>query len=164
MVRLGWVLVLMLLAAACNSQTSGIAPRGTLGLAKADWDRALGSPKHNPVGWEEYEGGKYVVMFMDGNVWRLERIWDPKSPVTMDAARTESKLLMPDDAVLVKTYTAMGDRTIDLYKSQWLMDRFKDTKDKASLWVGGESGNFIVLYRAGTGKVTSIVMGLGDNP
>ena len=112
-------------------------------------------------GFVDYEGGQFNVAFMGDNVWRIERTWGDRGAVPLEAARAESRSLIPPDARFVRTYAARGDRPVDLYTSESLKSRFP-----ASPWTGGEPGDLIVIYRTrpSDGRVTSIVLATGNNP
>ena len=113
---------------------------GGLGLARPEWERAHGRPQRDVGGFIDYEGGRFNIAFMGDNVWRIERSWGDQGAVPLDAARAESRGLIPPDATFVRTYAARGDRTVDLYTSESLKSRFP-----AGPWTGGEPGDLIVL-------------------
>jgi hypothetical protein len=136
---------------------------GGLGLTRTQWEAKHGSGTKETLGYS-YDGGAYVVSYQAdpaGNetAWDIEQRWSEAGALSMDEARLASKMLIPQDSVFVRTYTSQGGRTVDLYTSEWLKGRFAE-----QLFIGGEPGNFIVLYRAATGKVTSIIVATGNNP
>lgn len=132
---------------------------GGLGLSRIDWEHLHGRPVRDEP-FAQYENGSMVATFMDGNLWRLERIWGDFAAVELDVARDGGQRLIPSDARLVRTYSTTDGRTVDLYKSESLGVRFPDSR-----WTGGEAGDFIVLYRIrGDGLVTSLVAATGNNP
>lgn len=154
-------------AAAQPSQTPS-APAyasGGLGLDRTDWERAHSEGKpDNPSRpmFFAYEGGKFQVQFSEiraGSVEYVERVWGDRNAVPIEDARKESKQFIPADAKFVKTYTARSGSTVDLYKSDSLKGRFKDDD-----WTGGMPGDFIILYRNQTGKVTTFIISTGNNP
>jgi hypothetical protein len=160
-----------------SSQTPQPAPEvnpsyasSGIGLARADWERLHGNPgRDTGGGFIEYEGGRYLVRFADGNVAYIERIWGDRGAVPLDVARRESKNVIPADSKLDRTYTAKNGGMVDLYMSASLKPRFSDIPSPRggatlSKWIGGKPGNFIVLYRQNGGQVTSFVIDIGNNP
>jgi hypothetical protein len=143
-----------------------IGKSGGLGLSRGDWETKYGKPGKDSLGFIDYVSGKYVTKYRDDAVDYLERHWGDQGAVTMDAARTESKALIPTDASLVKTYTATGGRTVDLYTSNSLVDRFKvGPGPYGNPWTGSDPGTFIVLYRTdASNRVFTILAAIGDNP
>jgi hypothetical protein len=78
---------------------------GGLGLLRAEWERAKGRPSRElPGGFLEYQVGSLVVAFRDDRVWYIERVWGDRAAVTMDEARRQSKMLIPQDAEPDSTY------------------------------------------------------------
>lgn len=135
---------------------------GGLGLSLADWNTKYGKPGKDNSGFIDYGDGKYTVVFMDNALWHLERHWGDKGALAIDVARGESKSLLPADAEFVRTYTAKGDRTVDLYSSKWLAGRFGPGFE----WSGdADPGSCIVLYRTdAAGRVFTILLATGNNP
>lgn len=142
---------------------------GGIGVSRADWEATHGAGTKDTLG-SRY--GDTIVSYQPDTTGAdaagyIEKQWGDANAQALDAARAAGKALAPIDSTLVKTYEANG-RTVDLYTSNWLKDRFLATikiKDKDwPVWVNGEPGQFIVLYRITDGKVTSIVMALGNNP
>lgn len=133
---------------------------GGLGLSRSAWEAAHGRPGREDAGFVSYEGGKFVVSFRDGRVWRIERVWGDRAPVSADAAQAEGRSLIPSDAALSQRYTASGGRTVDLYRSASLPAQMP-----TATWTGGEPGDLIVIPRVrDDGTVTSIVVATGNNP
>jgi len=134
-----------------------------LGLFKTEWEKwhGQGDPKDNGV---YYENQKYLVMFFEDRIVRLERLYNP-DPVTLDAARQESKNFLPEDAQLVQSYIGPDNVPVDLYKSETLKTYFASVTDP-DFWKGGEPGNFIVQYRKSNqpNMFSAIVITLGNNP
>jgi hypothetical protein len=147
------------LAVAPVTAQEGVTSNG-LGVDRESWNALHGPPGNEMLGFVDYERGTYNVMFLDERVRRLERKWGDARPVTFEAARAESVTLIPSDSSLIETYTARGDRTVDLYVSPVLAELLP-----SDLWTGGEPGNLIVIYRTqAPNKITSIVMATGNNP
>lgn len=131
---------------------------GGLGQSRAEWELMHGAPTSVPDG-DTYEQQLFSASYLDGRLNHIEYYFP--TPTTLAAARIKSKRLIPSDAELVKTYTTTDtNRLIDLYHSPSLAERFTTV----DLWIGGKPGDFIVLYRQNYAQVTSIVLGLGNNP
>ena len=133
---------------------------GGLGLSQETWEQAHTQSSTGPGGYVNYDDESYSVVFMDHNVWTLERNFGDNQP-TLDEARVEGSSLIPEDSQLVETYSPEGfpELTVDLYLSESLRDRFE-----SDVWIGGELGNFIVIYGVFDEKVPRIVIGTGNNP
>lgn len=150
------------------SQLTPSAPSyasGGLGLDQAEWNRLHGSGQPDSASspmFFGYENGKFQVQFSEirsGNVEYIERVWGDRNAVSLEDARRESKNFIPADANFVRTYTSRSGSTIDLYTSESLKSRFS-----ASAFVNGKSGDFIVLYRNQTGRTTTFIISVGNNP
>ena len=137
-------------APAAPAPTAAPLPSGALGLLRTDWEATHGLGRAMPGGFgQNYDGT--IVSYQN----------DPSGAET-------AWLIEPQDSTFIRTFE-QNDRTIDLYHSEWLKNRFPATfkiKDtEMSYWLGGEPGDFTVLYRADAdGRVTSFVIGLGNNP
>jgi hypothetical protein len=138
---------------------------GGLGLDMADWERSHGAglpDDPNSTMFFKYEGGKFVVQFSklkSGNVSYIEHVWGDRDAVSIENARAESKQLIPADSKFVKTYTSRSGSTVDLYTSVSLKDRFSTSE-----FIGGKPGDFIILYRNQTGRTTTFIAAIGNNP
>ena len=133
---------------------------GGLGRTKDEWERTYRAPERANAGFYTYANGTYVAAFVGDRIAHIERVWGDQDTKTIDFASGASKLLLPDDAALVRTYTTRDGRTVDLYHSRSLAPLFP-----AERFVEGEPGDFIVLYRMrADGRVASIVIALGNNP
>ena len=134
---------------------------GGIGLSRAAWEAVHGPPGTDPLGYIPYETGKYRLIYGNGNVWMIDVRCEPSSPVSLDAARAESKRLIPADAVFVRTYVTSNSLRllVDLYKSESLKSQFP-----ADRWPGGEPGDIFVVYgpAASASRVTRIVVGAGN--
>jgi len=133
---------------------------GGLGLSQEVWEQTHAPNNTDLPGFDNYDNGKYSVIFTDGNVWHLERNFDDNQP-TLDEARVEASSLIPEDSQIVETYSPEGmpELIVDLYLSESLRDRFK-----SDVWIGGKPGNFIVIYGVFDEKVPGIVIGTGNHP
>lgn len=138
---------------------------GGLGLAQADWEHLHGSGRPDNASspmFFEYESGKFQVQFSEirsGNVGYIERVWGDRNAIPLEEARRESKNLIPADAKFVRTYISQSGSTVDLYTSESLKDRFA-----ASDFIAGKPGDFIILYRNQTGRTTTFIISVGNNP
>jgi hypothetical protein len=105
-----------------------------------------------------------VVVFYEDRIARLERLYG-SNPVTLDAARAESKNFFPEDSQLVQSYLTPDNVQVDLYKSETLKTYFAGVTDP-DFWKGGEPGNFIVQYRKSDQPdlYSALVLTLGNNP
>ncbi|MCC6174662.1 MAG: SH3 domain-containing protein [Chloroflexi bacterium] len=131
---------------------------GGLGLSRAAWEQSHGSPTRSSI-LQDYESGRFVIGFRDGNVWHMERVWAAQEAVPLDVARSEGRTLIPSDAQMVGTSERANGRIIDTYTSESLIGRFGP-----SSWDGGKPGTFSLQYRTRTADklVTSILFRLGD--
>jgi len=143
------------------SMEDSIFSSGGLGLSKEAWDN-----QHTQTG--DFNGwmgtiydDKYTVIFFDNRVWYILRQWSSANAVSPQDAEAESVTLLPKDSQLVTVYSPTGlpELTVHLYMSDALKERF--TEDN---FIGGEPGNFIVVYATFDNRVTGIVIGLGNNP
>ncbi len=155
-----------------NSAIQQIAPSPTptvsayksngLGLDRATWESSHGKASEDGTSFLRYENDKFAVMFSAsklGNANHIERVYEDRNAVPIADARVESKSFIPADANFVRTYTSRSDSTIDLYTSESLKNRFSESD-----FIGGKAGDFIVLYRNQTGKVTTFIIAIGNNP
>ncbi len=133
---------------------------GGFARTRAEWERTYGQPERDVAGFLTYANGRYVAAYKNDRLAHLERIWGGSDAKSLDFATGAMKPLLPGDATLVRTYTASTGRPVDLYHSPSLAGLFPP-----EAFINGQPGEFIVLYRARPdGKVTSFVMGLGNNP
>jgi len=135
----------------------------SIGLFKTEWEKWHGQGDQRDNGLF-YENQKYMVVFFEDRIVRLERLYG-NTPVTLDAARAESKTFLPEDAQVVQTYIGPDKTQVDLYKSEALKTYFAGVTDP-DFWKGGEPGNFIVQYRKAdaANMFSAIVITLGNNP
>lgn len=134
----------------------------SLGLFKTEWEKWHGKGDQRDNGLF-YENQKYLVVFFEDRIVRLERLYGDAA-VTLDAARTESKTFLPEDTKPVQTYIGPDNTQVDLYKSESLKTYFASVTDP-DFWKGGEPGNFIVQYRKANAAnmFSAIVLTLGNN-
>jgi hypothetical protein len=162
---IGGVLALACLACLGSSLTDSSSlpddfASGGLGLGQQTWEQAHAQSSTGPGGYVNYDDEEYSVIFMNGNVWTLELEFDGSQP-TLAEARVEGASLIPEDRQLVETYSPEGlpELMVDLYLSESLKGRFG-----SYVWIGGEPGNFIVIYAVYDERVARIVIGLGNYP
>lgn len=127
-----------------------------IGMLRSDWE-ALHGAGQDIGGFWSYEDGTYIVAYLDGRLWFLERAW-PQT-VSLDGARTEGRSYIPADATFLETYVPYEDRLADLYHSVSLATVFSSDR-----FIGGKPGDVLVIYRSLGDQVSSIVIGLGNNP
>ncbi len=162
-----------------------VAQSGGLGLGDSEWERTYGkgNPSNANRNYLTYRNGAYAVNFeyIDRTRFsgprraaRIERSWGPDA-VSLEAARAESKQLIPSDAQLVRTYISedLGSKgkTVDLYTSEWLKSQLP-----IELWNFHrvDPGTLAVVYdlnlerlvdrRNGRPFDAKIVVGIGKNP
>lgn len=138
---------------------SGSFAPGGLGLSQQVWEQTH-TKSSEDLGYIKYDSDQYWVLFMEQKVWHLERDFTNTQP-TLDEARMESSLLIPEDSQLVETYHPEGvpELTVDLYLSESLKACFPSDN-----WIGGEPGNFVVIFGVFDGRVSRMVIGTGNNP
>ena len=124
---------------------------GGLGLARAAWEAQHGSGGDAGGGFFQYEEKTYIVGYGGDRIQHLERSFNPA--ISLDEARTQSKPFLPADSQFVKTFTAADGSTADLYNSPSL-----------AVLVPTTNGGCTALYRQSNESVTSVVLGLGNNP
>lgn len=145
---------------------------GGLGLTRAEWETQHGAGVENPGLGYIYDKKQYIVAYQSDpagteTVWYIEQRFDAPG-VVIDDARKLSALILPIDSGLTKTYTLATGQLVDLSRSEWLKGRFPETtkigKIVLPMWPEGEPGDFTIGYRMEADKVTSIVIGIGNNP
>jgi hypothetical protein len=150
-----------------SQPTPPIYASAGLGLSRSDWERQHGSPTRKDGITADYEGGRYWISFADDNVSHLEYTWGDKSAVSLDDARSKAKSLIPSDAKFVRTYVPREARLGDLYFSESLKTRFQPVAmpsgETISPWIGGKTGEFLILYRLNNKRVTSFAVAIGNN-
>lgn len=138
---------------------------GGLGLERAAWESSQGIGKPDVATgsmYYIYGDGKFYVQFYpleSGNVGNIERTGEDSIAIPLEDARKESKTFIPADAKFARTYTASSGSTVDLYKSESLKSRFPNSQFNE-----GKPGDFIIIYRNQTGKTTSFIVAIGNNP
>lgn len=133
-------------------------PSRGLGMSRTAWEAREGkSTKKEYVG-ERY-GNDVLVYYIDERVEGIELQYADFNAMSPTDAKQLAELYLPEDRKLIETYTARDITAVHLYYSEWLKDRFP-----ADTFIGGEPGQFIVLYTPIDGKVTRIIMGTGNNP
>lgn len=132
-----------------------------LGSTLADWERVQGAPNRDLGLFKNYRNDTLSILVVEGRpIAHVEKSYrDPG--VALALAKSDATELYPDDAVFVRTYAGPAGSTVELYKSASLVTLMPDEE-----WMGGDPGDFIVIYRqpSGTERVTSIVVATGNNP
>lgn len=112
------------------------------------------------AGFRQYQGGTLIVSVADNRLNYVEYSYKNAGlPPLVDEAKKKAATIYPEDAVLVRSYDARSGNPVDLFKSASLAAALPKEE-----WSGGEPGNFIVIYRVTTGRVTSFVVATGNNP
>ncbi len=134
---------------------------GGLGLIQADWENTYGKPNRDNSGVKSYANDQYVIIYLEGRVSHLERVWGDRDTKTQAFALGAVTPHFPRDAKKVESYISpRSGNPVDRFHSDSLASLFP-----AANFVGGEPGDFIVIYRMNTaGRVTSAVVGIGNNP
>jgi hypothetical protein len=131
-----------------------------LGSTLADWERVQGKQSRDDAGFKQYQGGSLIVAVLGDRLNYVERSYSTAGlPPLLDDAKKTAATIYPEDAVFVRTYTTDTGREVDLFKSESLAKSMPGEQ-----WSGGEPGNFIVIYRVTSGRVTSFVVATGNNP
>lgn len=130
---------------------------GGLGQSRDWWETQYGAGESD--GFLFTKHGDYDLLFTNDNAAHIERQWG--DPLPAGDARFIAETLMPADAVHLETYSPEGrpETTVHLYRSELLAERFGDSD-----FVGGEPGEFIILYSAFDGGVSRVIIGIGNNP
>jgi hypothetical protein len=116
-------------------------------------------PEKELSGLFTYASGNYVVMYDGGRVAYLEHTWGDRDAKSRDFAEGASKPFLPSDAKIVEEYKARSGNSVVRYNSPSLAALFP-----AASFTGGNPGDFIVIFRDITGKVTSYLIAVGNNP
>lgn len=158
----GWTADEYLADPATRAAAAPAAPpfvSGGLGLVRAEWEKVHGQPSRSSI-FLEYDGGRLVVGLLEGNIWHIERVWMRNDAVSLEAAREDARVYLPEDATLAESIDRGDGRIVDVYRSESLARRFGSTA-----WNGGTIGTFSIQYRfrsATDRLVTSAMYRLGD--
>jgi hypothetical protein len=145
--------------AAASAATVGFRSGG-FGKTRSEWETVYQKPEKEMLGLFTYANGNYLVMYADGRVSYLEHIWGDKDAKTREFAEGASKPFLPGDAKLVQEYkNPRSGNTVVLYHSEGLAGLFSPAS-----FIGGSPGDFTVIFRDVTGKVTSFLIALGNAP
>ena len=157
------LIIVPFIAAACQSrmQSDQRIQSGGLGLSRTEWENLHGNAAGQDSGFVSYndDRGRFVINFMNIAAGYIKRVYTDHAGIRLEEARNEVRTLIPDDAMLIRTYY-VGARPVDLYSSVSLKTVFPSD----DYWVNGEPGQFIVLYFSDHDVVDSFVLGLGNNP
>ena len=98
---------------------------------------------------------------LEGRILNLTRQWGDRNPQSREAAREEARSLMPRDAQFLSNTTARGSgNPVEIYRSESLAPLFPPGN-----FVGGAPGDFVIIYQINAaGRVTSAILGIGNNP
>lgn len=134
---------------------------GGLGQTQAEWEVAHGKPFRDNPSLKSYQNDQYLVIYLEGRILNLTRQWGDRNPQSREAAREEARSLMPRDAQFVSNTTARGSgNPVEIYRSESLAPLFPPGN-----FVGGAPGDFVIIYQINAaGRVTSAILGIGNNP
>jgi len=141
-----------------------------LGLTREQWEARHGAGTDDPISGVDYANGFIINYQADPSgadtVWMIEQRFKPA--LSLSDAKAIAKLVIPMDSKLVESHIDPDGRTVELYISEWLKDRFPATMKigtgDVSMWTNGEPGNFTVLYRGDQREARSILIGIGNAP
>lgn len=131
-----------------------------LGQDRASWEQDHTLTSQLGI-FYDYDDLTYSVIFLNDRIGHLEYQVEQEQAMSLADARSLSSQFIPSDSVFEETYSPPGlpELIVDLYSSQMLTDIFED-----DAFVGGETGQFIVIYNMFENKTSRIVMALGNNP
>ena len=134
---------------------------GGLGQTQVEWEVAHGKPFHDNPSLKSYQNDQYLVIYLEGRILNLTRQWGDRNPQSREAAREEARSLMPRDAQFLSNTTARGSgNPVEIYRSESLAPLFPPGN-----FVGGAPGDFVIIYQINAaGRVTSAILGIGNNP
>ncbi|MBW2342482.1 MAG: DUF4124 domain-containing protein [Deltaproteobacteria bacterium] len=140
---------------------------GALGISRQSWESQHRLSEARS-GFSLYEGLRYLVGYQNENVNHFERSWG-ETGIAKRQAMIEIEKMIPSDSKFIRSYSAPSSgSTVRLYFSKSLISRFPKTigigNSEFSLWTGGEPGNFIVIFKEKKGKVTRVLIAIGNNP
>lgn len=128
-----------------------------LGEKMSNWNANHQADKSNEG---SYDHGKFWITDYDGRINHLEIIWGNNSTIAIEKARQEAGAFLPSDRQLLDTYEPREYRIVEHLSSKSLAHAFDDK----FVWLGSPAGEFIIIYRIYYGKVSSVVLSLGNNP
>jgi len=133
---------------------------GGLGKTRADWEKVYQKPEKEQLGFFTYANGNYFVGYVDDRLSHLEHSWGDRNAKSREFAEGAATPFLPADSKKVREYkSTRSGSTVVLYHSDGLAALFAPES-----FIGGDPGDFVVIYRDITGKVSGFVIGLGNNP
>lgn len=131
-----------------------------LGQDRASWEQDHTLTSQLGI-FYDYEDLTYSIIFLNDRIGHLEYQVEQEQAMSLNDARNLASQFIPSDSVFEETYSPPGlpELIVDLYSSQTLADIFED-----GAFVGGEVGQFIVIYNMFENETSRIVMALGNNP
>lgn len=132
---------------------------GGLGLTEAEWESSHIRTVDDVVG-AVYDS-RFIVMFTDGRVAYIEEQWSDVDAIPEADVDANMRPLLPSDAVLLETYSREGrpETFVQVFSSATLAGAF--TQDQ---WGAADPGTFTVQYNRRDGRVTRLILALGNNP
>ena len=130
---------------------------GGLGKTRADWEKVYQKPEKENSGLFTYANGNYLIGYVDDRLAHLEHSWGDQNAKSREFAEGAATPFLPADRKKVREYkSTRSGSTVVLYHSDGLAALFAPES-----FIGGEPGDFVVIYRDITGKVSGFVIGLG---
>ena len=133
--------------------------REGIGCTRFAWEASHGRPELEVSGLYYYEGGRYMVSFLEERLRHVTRNWSGDG-VPLREARAYALEQMPDDAKRARLASLSGGRLLEVYKSRVIIDSglFLGITDRVH---GGESDLISVVYRVPSGRVEWVVVEVG---
>jgi len=149
-------------ATSTESVTSTAAPsaiQGGLGLTKNEWEAGHTQTGKDVVG--AIYDDRFVVLFIDDRAAYIEEQWTTENAISEAEVELIANQLIPADAMRVETYSPEGrpETIVHVYSSESLATLFSPDQ-----WGGVDAGTFTVQYNQREGRVTRLILALGNNP
>ncbi len=142
-------------------------PSGGLGLFRDEFEARFGANGRPNGRFITYRSGQITVALANDLVWYIEREWIPEEIPRRADARTQSRDLIPGDAILLGNYETRGAMRFERFRSAGLAERFQSAAriaDPFDPWPGMEPGTFIVAYRERGDWVSGMLVMTGNVP
>lgn len=152
------IMLIGILTNCCSGQSSPGYASGGLGLDRRQWEHVHGRAVHQTSAQVAYPGD--LLVRFGPNCWEIVKNYEKPGIISQDAARGDSRQLIPNDSVFVRTMTEPG--TVDLYRSESLKGRFSAYGDDHH-WVYGQPGDFVVEYKYDGDQISGFTIMTGNN-
>ncbi len=146
-------------AVVAPSTATPTAVQGGLGLSETEWESSHARTGEDVVG-AVYDD-RFLVTFLDGRVASIEEQWTEANAISEAEVDVIATPLIPADARPVETYSPEGrpETTVRVFSSASLATAFSQDP-----WGGADAGTFTVQYNMRDGRVTRLIIALGNNP